>query len=269
VRAFLAIVVLAALLTAGLVWYYHPDRVASRPWAGDAAEAEPADDEWLEHLYSPNPRDSAEAVRHVEMLGPAAVPIIRATLGDPASDREHRRAALKACTILGEEAAAAIPEVARELVRTDMTAEAALALSMMGAGAFPPLREALDSADPTVRREALRSIGKLRERAPLESSQVVPLLVRGMRDPDEAVRSVGATYLGILRDEPEVAIPALLAGLKDPQAEVRRASAEALGSFDKHASRVLPALRRAARDRDREVAREAGIAIVKLEGERK
>jgi HEAT repeat protein len=266
VRGFLAIVVLAALLTAGLAWYYHPDRVVAQQSGGAPPDTDPDDDAWLEHLYSSNPRDSAEAVRHVELLGLDAVPIIRRTLRDPGADRDHRRAALKACTILGEQAAAVIPEVANELIRPEMTAEAALALSMMGPGAFAPLREGLDSDNPVVRREALRSIGKLRERAPLEGSDVVPLLVKGMRDPDAGVRSVAATYLGILGEAPEAAIPALLNGLKDPQADVRRASAEALGGFEKHASRVVPALRRAARDRDRDVAREAGLAIVKLQG---
>ena len=263
-RGFLAIVVLAAALTAGAVWYYHPDRRPAAP--GSESVAAVADDEWLDHLYSSNPRDSAEAARHVEMLGADAVPIIRQALTDPQSDREHRRAALKACTILGEIAAPAISEVAAELRRPDLTAEAALALSFLGRDAFPPLQAALDSEAPLVRREALRSIGKLHERADLEGDAVVPLLVNGMQDPDAGVRAVAATYLGILAEAPDTALPPLLAGLKDPDAEVRRASAEALGSFEDRGPEVLPALKRATRDRDPEVAREAGLAIVKLQG---
>ncbi|CAN5399955.1 hypothetical protein BH23ACI1_BH23ACI1_05830 [soil metagenome] len=260
-KAFLALVVLAALAAVGAVLYYHPDRNPGM----QAISAEPADDEWLDHLYSANPSDSAEAVRHVEMLGEDAVPIIRQALQNPRSDREHRRAALKACTILGGAAAPAIPEVAAELSKPDLTAEAALALSFMGREGFVPLTDALGSDDPVVRREALRSIGKLKDRASLDSGAVLPLLTEGMQDPDAGVRAVAATYLGIIQEQPDTAVPALLAGLKDPQADVRRASAEALGSFQSSADRALPALQRATRDRDPQVAREAGLAIVKLQ----
>jgi HEAT repeat protein len=263
VKSFLAIVVLGALLAAGAVWYYHPDRIA-----GQAVSAEPADDEWLDHLYSSNPRDSAEAVRHVEMLGEDAVPIIREALQNPRADREHRRAALKACTILGEVAAPAIPEVSAELRKPDLTAEAALALSFMGRQAFTPLNGALDSSDPIVRREALRSIGKLKQRASLDTLAVVPILVSRLQDQDSGVRTVAATYLGIIDEEPDKAVPGLLAALEDPHPDVRRAAAEALGSFETAAGRVLPALSRATRDADPEVSREAGLAIVKLQAGR-
>lgn len=263
-RSFLATVVLAALLAAGAVWHYHPDRHPARAVNGDAAL--PMGDEWLDHLYSANPHESAEATRQVEALGADAVPIIRDVLQDPRSGRDHRRAALKACTILGDIAKPAIPEVTAELLKPEMAAEAALALSFMGREAFTPLRAALDSDDPVVRREALRSIGKLKDRAQLDSGTVVPLLVNGMRDPEAGVRTVAATYLGIIEEEPDTAVPALLGGLKDAQAEVRRASAEALGAFRAAAPRTLPALKRATRDRDPDVAREAGLAIVKLQG---
>lgn len=255
---------LAVLLLVAAVWYYEPDRLM-RPVARTTADEEPADDAWLDHLYSQNPRDTAEAVQHVQMLGARAVPIITATLENPAADEEHRRAALKAAGILGETAAPAIPLVASELVNRDVTAEAAVALSFMGRQSFVPLREALDSSDPVVRREALRSIGKLKERASLDTGAVVPLLVAGLRDPDSRVRAVAATYLGIIREGERQAVPALIEALKDPAADVRRASAEALGSFGEHAAPALPALRKTTADNDPDVSREAGLAIVKLQ----
>lgn len=259
-RLLLSLVVVTA--AAGSVWLYH-----NRSPAEQAAE-EPADDAWLDHLYSQNTQDSAEAVRHVEMLGPRAVPIITSVLQDRSSDREHRKAALKACGILGPVAAPAIPDVVDALAQPDYTAEAAVALSFMGRDAFPPLREALASDDPVVRRESLRSIGKLKERAPLDSRAVVPLLVDGMRDPDDGVRAVAATYLGIIHEEPARAVPSLIEALDDPSVEVRRASAEALGSFGAAAQPALPALRRAMGDKDPDVAREAGLAVVKLQSAR-
>ena len=52
-----------------------------------------------------------------------------------------------------------------------------MALSFMGQGAFNPLRDALASADPALRREAIRSIGKLAARAPIDTREVTPLLI--------------------------------------------------------------------------------------------
>lgn len=263
-KRLLALTAAAALLAAGIVWYYELD-LSTGVVGRSTAQQEVPDDAWLDHLYSQNTQDTAEAVRHVEMLGAKAVPIIMATLADPRAPHEHRRAALKASGILGEVAAPAIPLVAAELVKPDVTAEAAVALSFMGRDAFAPLRTALDSDDPVVRREALRSIGKLKERAPLDTGAVLPLLLGGLRDPDPGVRTVAATYLGIIHEGARQAVPALIEGLTDPEAEVRRASAEALGSFGAEGAAAVPALRKAAKDDDPDVAREAGLALVKLQ----
>ncbi len=216
-------------------------------------------------MYSQNPAEAAEAARHVEQLGKAALPLIHATLQDPAANAQQVKAALKACGILGPVAAPAIVEVAESLPDPSLTAEAAIALSFMGRGAFAPLRDALASDDPVVRRESLRSIGKLKDRAPLDSAAVVPLLIKGMQDADAGVRTVGATYLGIIQDGGGEAVRALIDGLTDPDAAVRRTSAAALASFGAEAAPAVPALRKAAVDKDPDVAREAGVTLVKLQ----
>jgi HEAT repeat protein len=250
---------------AGLaIWLYESSR---RP-AAPAAAAEPAPDAWLDQLYSQNPAESAEAAKYVETLGTQALPMIHATLQDPNATTERVKAALKACGILGPAAAPAVGEVAEQLPDPALTAEAAIALSFMGRDALPPLRKALASGDPAVRRESLRSLGKLKDRAPLDSANVLPPLVRGMNDPDPGVRTVAATYLGILHESPDTAVPALTGGLLDPEADVRRASAAALGSFGEDAEAAVPALRKAAADADPDVAREAGVALVKLQSKR-
>ena len=158
-----------------------------------------------------------------------------------------------------------MPDVAAQLGDAELTEEAALALSFMGPTAFPPLDRALASDDADVRREALRSIGKLRSRAGVKPEAVMPRLVRGMSDPDPGVRAVAATYLGIVHDDPDRAVPALIAGLEDPEIEVRRASAAALGSFGAAAEPAIQPLRRAAGDRDPDLAREATRALIKLQ----
>jgi HEAT repeat protein len=135
----------------------------------------------------------------------------------------------------------------------------------MGPGAFKPLRDGLWSNDVIVRRESLRSIGKLKERAPLDSAKVTPLLLESMRDADGTVRAVAATYLGIVGSPPDQAVPALSSGLADENPEVRRESATALGAFGAAAAPALPALRKASGDANEDVAREAGRAMLRVQ----
>jgi HEAT repeat protein len=256
-----AIAALLLVLAGAGGWYYlnmrHPRTVA-------VAEAPPARDAWVDQLYSPNPAEAEAAIKEVERLGLEAVPVIHRILQDPNATPGHVKAAIKACAILGPLAAPAIPEVAEQLPDSTLTADAAMALSFMGPNAFPPLRDSLASEDPLVRREALRSIGKLKDRAPLDSADVVPLLIQGMDDADSSVRAVAATYLGIIHQGGPEAVSALVIGLQDAEADVRRQSAIALGSFGADAQAAVPALRKASADPDEDVAREAGATLVKL-----
>ena len=249
-----------ALLGAG-IWYY-----ARGPVPTPVMEhGEPAPDDWLEDLYSDNPREVEAASEEVASLGARALPAVQRVLRDHNAEAERIKAALKAAGIIGQAAAPAIPDVAALLAEPGVTSEAAIALSYMGREAFPPLRDALKSEDAIVRREALRSIGKLKQRAPLELEVVLPLLLAKMADPDPGVRAVRATYLGIIHEGAEEAVPALIKGLADQDAEVRRASAAALGSFGPEAAPALPALRKAAGDRNEDVASEAGRTMAKLQ----
>lgn len=221
-------------------------------------------DTWVDHLYSRNPEDAKAASQWVTENPGDALPVALAVLRDPAAGRERKKAALKACGLIGADAAPAVPDAAALLANADLVAEAAAALSLMGPTAFAPLERALSSDDAVVRREALRGIGKLAGRAPLDPAAVVPILIDGMSDPDGSVRAVAATYLGIVKSGAERAVPALAAGLEDPFVEVRLASATALEAFGHEARPALPALRKAATDRDRDVAREAGRALVTI-----
>ncbi len=260
VNRVLAVLCVLASVVAGVLWYQQ-----GRIRPVQVTEAPPKADAWLDQLYSQNPVESAAAAARVEKLGAGALPIIHATLQDPGADAQQVKAALKACGILGPVAAPAIGEVAESLPDPSLTADAAVALSFMGRGAFAPLRASLASEDPVVRRESLRSIGKLKERAPLDSAAVVPLLIKGMQDADAGVRTVGATYLGIIQDGGSEAVNALIDGLMDADPSVRRTSAAALGSFGADAVPAVPALRKAAADKDPDVAREAGVTLVKLQ----
>jgi HEAT repeat protein len=253
--------VAVSLLAAAAGYYF---RESHRPKA-TPEPAEVVDGNWLEHLHSQNPKVAEEAARQLQDLGADALPQIKGALEDPGADIATKKAALKAAGMLGATGSPALDEVAALLPDPELTQEAAVALSFMGREAYAPLRVAASSEDPVVRREALRSLGKLRERAPLDSRAVVPLLLGGLADADPGVRSVAATYLGILHDDGLSVVPALIETLRDENAEVRAAAATALGSFEAQAALAVPALRKAAADRDENVAREAGLSIVKLQ----
>ena len=257
------VVVLALAAGAAGFWYHRSTQAPSQ--AGPSADELAVDNDWLENLHSQNPRVAEDAAARVTSLGAAALPDVLAALRDPGADAATKKAALKACGILGPIAKPAVNDVAAHLPIPDYTTEAAVALSFMGREAFPPLRDALSSDDPVIRRESLRSLGKLRERAPLDARAVVPLLLQGLEDPEAGVRAVAATYLGIIHESPDTAVPALIEILADEDSEVRSAAAEALGSFGPAAESAIPALRKAAGDRDENVAREAGLALVKLQ----
>jgi len=246
------------------LWYFR-EQYQARPEGPARTATSAPNDEWLGKLYSRNPTEVAAAAQELSALGPNALPVIKDVLGDAQSDAEHLKAALKACGILAKTAAPLVSDVAPLLYEPALTAEAAVALSYMGREAFEPLREASASDDPVVRREALRSIGKLKERAPVDGRVVIPRLIESMKDSDASVRAVAATYLGIIHEEPAQAIPALVAGLQDGDAEVRLASAAALGSFGPSAAPALRALKKAASDPNGDVAREAGRSVVKLQ----
>lgn len=259
VLALVGVVALAA--GAGALWHLY-----GRQPVEEVVEQAPEEADWLADLHSANPQIADAAEQHVRKLGANALPEIQEVLRDPDVDVSIKKAAMKASGILGPAAAPAIPAIADHLADPGLTADAAVALSYLGREAFTPLRDALASNDPAVRREALRSLGKLRERAPLESRVVVPLLLKGLQDPDGSVRVVSATYLGIIAQDMDGTVSMLVTALKDPEVDVRIAAATALGSFPQHAAAILPALRKAMGDSNADVAREAGVAIVKLQG---
>jgi HEAT repeat protein len=244
------------------VWYYRTPHAGS---PGPITSVIPRnDDRWLDDLQSRAPKDVERGTADLEQRGTAALPLIRRTLQDSNADAAKRKAALKGAAILGPRAVEALPDVADALDDPDYAPEAALALSFMGSAAVPTLRDAVNADEPIVRREALRSLGKLRERASIDPQIVVPLLLDALGDPDTTVRNVAVTYLGIVRDSPQKGVAGLIKALSDPEAAVRQAAAVALAAYGTLAEPAIPALRKAANDPDEEVKREAGRALVRL-----
>lgn len=260
---FLALFVALVVGVGAAIWYYRTPEVRS------AVRVARNDDRWIDDLQSRVPKDAENAAAELEQRGTAALPLIRRTLQDPGADPLRRKAALKACGILGARAAEAIPDVAALLQDAEYTPEAALALSFMSSAAVVPLREASRAEEANVRREALRSLGKLRERASIDPQLVIPQLLHALEDPDASVRHVAVTYLGIVRDNPAEEVRGLIKALADDEADVRAAAAGALGQYGALAEPAVPALRKAARDPDEEVQREAGRALVTIAEKKK
>jgi HEAT repeat protein len=254
----LFIALIAGVATA--IWYYR-----SAPTAAPVSVVVRNDDGWLDDLQSRSPKDVEAATAALEQRGTAALPAIRRALQEPATEPARSRAALKAAAILGPRAVESIPEVASALRDPQFAPEAGLALSFMGSPAVDTLREALQSGEPVVRREALRALGKLRERASIDPQLVVPLLLESRDDADATVRHVAVTYLGIVRDKPAEEVNALIGALQDPEAEVRQAAALALSSYGLDAEPAVPALTKAStKDPDEDVQREAARALVHI-----
>jgi HEAT repeat protein len=255
-------IALCAALIAGVavaVWYYRT------PTAGaPVSVVVRSDDRWLDDLQSRTPKDVENAMAELEQRGTAALPVIRRTLQDAGADTGRRKAALKATAILGPRASEAIPDVVALLQQPGYAPEAALALSFMGSAAVRPLRDAIQADDPAVRREALRSLGKLRERASIDPQIVVPFLLDGLHDPDPSVRNVAVIYLGIVRDSPAKEVAGLIEALKDDAPTVRQAAAVALASYGTDAESAVPALKKATMDPDEDVKGEAARALVTI-----
>ena len=129
---------------------------------------------------------------------------------DPAASPERVKAALKACGILGPAAASAIAEVAEQLPDPTLTAEAAVALSFMGAAhsarcARPPPATIRSSAARRCDRSASSRSGRRSTRA-----RVVPLLIDGATDPDPGVRTVAPPISGIIHEGGADAVDVLI-----------------------------------------------------------
>jgi HEAT repeat protein len=257
---FVALLIALVAGVAAAIWYYR-----SAPTAAPVSVIVRNDDRWLDDLQSRSPKDVERATAELEERGTAALPVIRRTLQDPAAEPTRRKAALKAAAILGPRAVEGLAEVAAALAEPEYSPEAGLALSFMGSPAVGPLRDALESDEAVVRREALRALGKLRERASIDPQIVVPLLLESLKDPDATVRKVAVTYLGIVRDRPDEEVAGLIVALQDPEAEVRQAAALAVSSYGLAAEPAVKALTKASTsDPDDDVKREAARALVHI-----
>lgn len=126
------------------------------------------------------------------------------------------------------------------------------------AEAVPALRSMLKYADPAVRWQAARALGKIGEPA-------LPALADLMRlaesDPDPSVREHAAEAMGDIGPAAAAGIPSLVKALGDKVARVRRDAVRSLGQMGPAAKAALADVRRATEDPDENVKKAAQGAV--------
>lgn len=246
---------LVGLLLAATVLFYllDPDARLKGALRGDPwYNGRPAT-AWHDDLADPD--EITRSLAAEKLRDPAAIPVLEHLLrsAGPAEPRWY------AADVLGQ-----IGEPAR--------------------AAGPALVAALQDPDPTVRKVAVQSVGKLAPEVPgavpalvelfpdvgavraiaefgLAAGDAVPKLTALLDDPDPTVRRNAARTLGRIGDAAKSAIPALTARLADPDPPVRQYAARALGWIGPAAASTIPELVKLLADPD-PVARQGAVAAL-------
>lgn len=165
-------------------------------------------------------------------------------------------AAARSLGIIGPEARAAIPALARVLRGNNhqLRWDAAAALWRIGKEAVPALTEALQSPDPDVLRAAAYALGEIGP----DAAGAVPALIRLLESPNSEVRSAAANTL------PRIVPPALASLRKvveDGTADARGAAVQVLLEHQRALWLSTRALVKMAQAREPAVRRQALEAL--------
>lgn len=153
------------------------------------------------------------------------VPVICSVLARALRRPELRRAAVQA---LGSKGKAALPWVEQAAVDEDpgMRAAAYSLLPVFRAAGLPLLRRGLDDPDETARAAAVRAAAWPATKA------LLPLVIRALRDKSERVRCAAASSLGAAKPVPAAALTELLRLFRVGTSSERRAAHTALIALD-------------------------------------
>ena len=186
---------------------------------------------------------------------------------------------------------AARPQTAKllvgELGSEKVQDEAAKVLTSIGKGALPDLMQACDDPDPSVRANALRSLGEIGDESAISAifnkltdtdplvrtaaakslgkiapGRVVPFLTRGLTGGDPATQQ---SIIAAIPNIGESLVPALGALLERGDTPSRQAAVFILGKLKAESS--VPVLRRATEDEDWNVAGYAAQALAEIGNE--
>ncbi len=129
------------------------------------------------------------------------------------------------------------------------------------ASAVPALTQLLTHADPAVRWNAARALGKVGD----ASKPAAAAIVAQMADPVALVREHAAEALGDIGPAVAETVPDLAKCLADPDWKVRRDAVRSLGQMGPAAKRVLPQVLAMAGDAQAEVREAAATAGRKID----
>ena len=187
-----------------------------------------------------------------------------------------REAAARSLGIIGSEARAAVPFLARALQDPDhqLWWEASTAMGHIGRDAVPALIAATDDQNAIVRRAVVYALALVGTNA----ETAVPALIRRLEDPDQTVRAAadysvraitdplvprlvkltrdsspamrrqGLERLAVIRPSDGVVTNIFIRALGDPVAEVRLAAVKALRKESARAQAAVPALTQCLQD---------------------
>lgn len=174
-------------------------------------------------------------------------------------------AGLSAQTFLGKDVDAWRRQLSSALLHERRSAAFALGkLGNGGAPALAALKKALvEEKEASVREAVAFALGEIGRDSLLagRDAELVPVLVRGLKDADPLVRRSAAYALGCLAEGADAALPALAESLGDTSPAVRQNAAWALGKLGGPA---VPPLRRALQDADALVQRDAAAALTQV-----
>lgn len=215
--------------------------------------------EFVDRLYSADPRERAEAAcqigrRHAEAA--AAIPALLSMLSDdvtvPAIECEMRPWLRRTLPVSAD---------ARKWMETSPAAEAAEALGDIGNAAVPGLLDALGNSDWKTRKFAAMGLGEVDQI--IELGKVIAALAGRLTDAHVEVRDRSAWALGEIEDAS--AVDPLLNALKDSEVRVRARAAWALGEIEDAAA--VTGLVAALADSDATVREKSVWALGEIEAE--
>jgi HEAT repeat protein len=228
---------------------------------------EPALEQALEHA---SPQVVAQIVAAIATQGAKATPWIIKSL----QNEKLRGYAFQVLSMVGPDAAEAVPEVSRLLDSSDGDArrDAQFALAAIGpaaAPAVPQLSQSLSSENEEVQYSAIYALGRIGEQAKDACPELMKVLER-----EEEFPRIAALW-ALSRIDPgrpevvETGVPLLAKALQSDREAVRAEAAATLGEIGEPARPALSELKQALDDPTAAVQEAAKKAIERIEGRSK
>jgi HEAT repeat protein len=240
-------------------------KAAAHALAGLKPDAELLEPALEKSLKGAKPETVEEALNALASMGPIAVPKLVESL-------KHERIRPLIIGLIGRQGAAAEPAVGALIgllddKSPDVRREAGIALARIGPAAkaaVPVLLERFAKADAPIQCGIAYVLGRI------GSPEALPVLTKATEADDEAVAILSAWAMVQIKPKDAAvaakALPLLIRGLRVPEEKLRRGAAEAIQLLGPLAKAALPELQKALKDEDESV-RDAAEAAIKAIGD--